>query len=228
MINSAEGFPVDIVYATPVEKFAGLGSISSRLPRPDMVVTHSRWDVFLPIDHSYGTPDTTMDLILDGVPANPQIVGAEILERTSDASLAQFGQPLRITVPTRGIRFAFEKLYANQSTEEAAFSIRYVSADGNYMALALSVVGAILLWLGILGLADRIVLPRHGAVSSIAAGGLLLGVTIGWLGTAPLPASILALIIAAVLGARLAADRWRMRRKAEPAVPSAALPAPQA
>ena len=38
MINSAKGFPVDIVYATPVKGIEHLGTISSSLPRPDMVI----------------------------------------------------------------------------------------------------------------------------------------------------------------------------------------------
>jgi hypothetical protein len=45
-----------------------LGTISGRLPKPDMVVTQSRWDVFLPDGLSYGTPDSNMDVVEKGVP----------------------------------------------------------------------------------------------------------------------------------------------------------------
>ena len=66
MINSAEGFPVDIVYATPAAGVDHLGTISGRLPRPDMVVTHTAWDVFLPVGPHYLTPDSTMDTVVHG------------------------------------------------------------------------------------------------------------------------------------------------------------------
>ena len=56
---------------------------------------------------------------------------------------AQMVQPLRIAVPAVGVHFAFEKLYANQSDEDASFSIRY---GGIWPATAL-----IVLLLGALG-----------------------------------------------------------------------------
>ena len=77
MINSARGFPVDIVYATPIQEIDGLGKVSSRLPRPDMVVTHSRWDVFLPIGPRYYAVDSNMDLIQPARLVNPRIAGGE-------------------------------------------------------------------------------------------------------------------------------------------------------
>ncbi|MFQ5972253.1 MAG: hypothetical protein ACE5Q3_07950, partial [Alphaproteobacteria bacterium] len=218
MINSVRGFPVDIVYATPVESIDGLGTVSSRLPRPDMVVTHSRWDVFLPAGPRYHMPDSTMDVVLRGVRVNPRSAGGEVMARASDAYQTQMGQPLRIIVPTQGIQFGFEKLYANQSPEEAQFAIRYVSADANQLGLLLSVVGTVLLWIGVIGLASRRVrVPRLGTGAAIVAGVALLAVTIGYLGTSPVLASALALIIAAMLAARLGFERWRAWREAKSA-----------
>jgi hypothetical protein len=211
MINSAKGFPVDIVYATPVEGIEHLGTVSARLPRPDMVVTHSRWDVFLPVGPRYQAPDSTMDLVLRGVRVNPRAVGA--MARVSDAYQAQMGQPLRITVPTQGIRFAFEKLYANQSSEEAAFSIGYVSAGANQLGLLLSAVGTVLLWIGIVAVASpRVRLPRQGTIASIVSGVGLLIFTIGYLGISLVLASSLALLIAAVVAAWWGIRRWRIWR----------------
>ena len=66
MINSSEGFPVDIVYATPIQDIDGLGKVSSRLPRPDMVVTQSLWDVFVPADRRYRSPQANMDITTSG------------------------------------------------------------------------------------------------------------------------------------------------------------------
>jgi hypothetical protein len=141
MINSARGFPVDIVYATPIQDIDGVGQLSSRLPRPDMVVTHSRWDVFLPIGPRYYALDSTMDLVLRGLRVNPRVAGGDVMAGASGAYQAQMGQPLRIVVPTQGVQFAFEKLYANQSLDDAAFSVRYVSSDANYVTLLLSALG---------------------------------------------------------------------------------------
>ncbi|MDH3474591.1 MAG: hypothetical protein OEM59_12940, partial [Rhodospirillales bacterium] len=169
MINSAEGFPVDIVYATPVAALDHLGTLESRLPRPDMVVTHTRWDVFLPVGPNYLTPDSTMDLLEERAMVDPRLYATEAVARAADGYQMQFGQPLRITVPAQGIRFAFEKLYADQSPEEAAFSIRYVSENANYAGLLLSAGGVVLLWIGIAAIASpRIGLPRKGIVAVLA------------------------------------------------------------
>ncbi len=211
MINSAKGFPVDIIYATPVEGIEHLGTVSSSLPRPDMVVTHSRWDVFLPVGPRYRVPDSTMDLVLSGVRVNPRAVGAVAVARVSDAYQAQMGQPLRITVPTQGIQFAFEKLYANQSTEEAAFSIGYVSAGANQLGLLMSAVGTVLLWIGIVAVASpRVRLPRLGTVASIVSGVGLLIFTIGYLGISLVLAASLALLIAAIVAAWWSIRHWRL------------------
>jgi len=214
MINSARGFPVDIVYATPIQNIDGLGTLSSRLPRPDMVVTHSRWDVFLPIGPRYYDVDSTMDLIQRGRLVNPRLAGGEVMARASDAYQAQMGQPLRITVPTQGIQFAFEKLYANQSEEEAAFSLSYVSAEGSQYGLLASAAGTLLLWLGIAGLVSRrIRLPRRAAILCVVLGGAVLLATIGFLGTNPAVASALSLVLAVLLAGWAAVNRWRDWRR---------------
>jgi hypothetical protein len=216
MITSTRGFPVEIVYATPVQDIDGLGRISSRLPRPDMIVTHSRWDVFLPIGPHYHALDSTMDPILEGLRVNPRLVGAEALARVSDAYRTQMGQPLRIAVPTQGIHYAFEKLYANQSPEDAEFSLRYVSSQANYLAVLASALGVALLWLGIVALAGRGPrLPRPAIIALIVLGAAVLVVTLGFLGTSPLPASALSLVVALLLAlwAALARFRsWRLSR----------------
>jgi hypothetical protein len=214
MINSTEGFPVDIVYATPVEGMGELGTVTSRLPRPDMVVTHTRWDVFLPVGPRYQEPDSTMDVIGGGAWVNPRVVGVDAVVRA--AYQTQMGQPLRITVPTQGIRFSFEKLYANQSPEDAAFSIRYVSGGIDKTALFASAAGAILLWIGIVAIGGRrLRLSRGMTVAAIASGTALLVASIGYFGTSPIPASGMALAIAVLLAAWSGVERlrgWRAGR----------------
>ena len=140
------------------------------------------------------------------------------MARASDAYQAQMGQPLRITVPTQGVQFAFEKLYANQSSEEAAFSLRYVSARGNQLGLLGSAAGTLLLWLGIAGLASsRIRLPRPAIIACVVLGVAVLVGTIGFLGTSPLVASVLSLVLAVLLALWAAVQRlrdWRHGRLA--------------
>jgi hypothetical protein len=137
-----------------------------------------------------------MDVILAGAWANPRMAGAEALARASDAYLTQMGEPLRLTVPTQGIQFAFEKLYANQSTEDAAFSVRYVSSETNKLGLVLSAFGALLLWFGIVALASRrFPIPRFASVASLVSGLACLIAPIGYLGTSPILPSAVALLV---------------------------------
>jgi hypothetical protein len=214
MINSSEGFPVDIVYATPAAGVDHLGTIKGRLPRPDMVVTHTSWNVFLPVGPHYLTPDSTMDTVVHGTWANPRTAGGEAVTRATKAYRDQFGQPLRITVPSQGIRFAFEKLYANQSPEDAAFSIRYVSAGVNQVGLVLSALGTILLWTGIVAIGRRNTpITRNATIAIVATGVILLALTLGYLEIGYLLAATLALVIALALAAWLIVNRWRNRHQ---------------
>ncbi len=215
MINSSKGFPVEVVYATPLKGIEHIGSVTGQLPRPDMVVTRSHWNVYLPAGLRYHRVDSTMDVVVQGVWTNPRAAGAAELKRASDAAQVQMGQPLRINVPTQGVLYAFEKLYANQSAEEAGFSIRYVSADGNNAGLLMSILGVVLLWSGILALSsDKIKLARGLVIWTLVAGVVLLLGAIGYLGASPVVASVLTLGIAAVIAIWWAVVRWRGWRQA--------------
>ena len=218
MINSTEGFPVEIVYATRLSPMGFVGHVAARLPRPDMVVTRTRWDLYLPVGPSYRTPDTNLDLRSGrGVLASPRAAGAGSLDRALDAARPLLGEPLRIVVPQQGVHFAFEKLYANLSPEAATASIGYASVAGSRLGLAATLVGSALVWLGVLALARR----REGALTQ-ALLGLVVGlatllVGVGYLGASPAPAAALTLAVAVVVtlwiaGARL---RSRLRRRAE-------------
>jgi hypothetical protein len=162
-----------------------------------------------------------MDLVVDGAWSNPRRAAAQNMARLSDAQRAQMGQPLRISVPTQGILFAFEKLYANQSPDPAAFSIRYASADANVLALVGSLAGTALLWLGIAAIGSgRIRLSRSAIIASLTVGLALLLVSIGYLGTTPVPASGLALVVALILAAWWSLGRWRTWRQGPAGEPS--------
>lgn len=159
MLNSSTGFPVVVVYATPIAKIGMLGSINSQLPLPDMVVTHSYWDVYLPIGPNYQEVTSNMNTVITGRHVNPQ-------KQTANNSKTQMQSSslLRMQVPQQGIQYSFEKLYANKSDTLAGFEIRYASATGNQMGLILSIISVILIWIAIFSLrsgkvSQRIVLP---------------------------------------------------------------------
>jgi hypothetical protein len=121
-----------------------------------------------------------------------------------EAYKTRMGQPLRLTVPTRGIQFSFEKLYASQSPEPAEVEIRYLASEVHLVGLLLSALGVILLWAGILFLArddlrTRLGLGRNAAKLLIPAGLLLLLATLAYLETPPQLAATLALLIALAL-----------------------------
>lgn len=198
MINSAQGFPVDIVYETPIQGIDTFGRISGQLPRPDMVVTQSQWDVYLPTGPNYVALDGPMDLVFDGYETGSMGID---MGRASEAYKAQIGQPLRINVPSKGVLFRFEKLYASQSAEEAGFAIRYVSDDVNRGAILITLACALLLWIA--GAAampkSRLPLGRRGAAVLAGISILLLAGAIGYLETDPQPAVALAVLVAVAL-----------------------------
>ncbi len=195
---------------------AFMGSVRGRLPTPDMVVTHTRWDVYLPVGPSYRDPDSTLDSVITGRLVNGTQMAGEALARAQSAKGAAMGEPLRLSVPSQGLHYAFEKLYANQSPRGATFSLGYASAKGSRLALALSLLGVVLLWLAIVAIGGRrVAMPRAAALAVLVAGVGMLLAAIGYLGTSPAPAAALALGLAMALGIWLAVRRlldWRVAR----------------
>ncbi len=210
MINSADGFPVKIVYATPVDPLGSLGKISSRLIRPDMVVTHTYWDIFLPAGINYKQPHSNMQIVSQATPVNPM----EFRRSSEDLNGNLNTQPLQITVPTQGIHFAFEKLYANQAPQDPQFTIRYASLEAGRMGGALSAIAVLLIWIGIIALGSRrLHLPKSVAVGLVLLGATLLIVSIGPVGSSIALPSSLALIVALGLGGWLAVSHWKQRKE---------------
>jgi hypothetical protein len=216
MINSATGFPVEIIYATRIAPMAFMGTVHGRLPTPDMVVTHTRWDVFLPVGPSYRNPDSTLDPVISGRRVDAAAMANEALVRANSAQNAGLGEPLRLSVPSQGIHYAFEKLYANQSPQAATFSLGYASAGGNRLGLGLSLLGVVLVWLAIVAIGGRRVpMTRIAALAVLIVGVGMLLAAVAYLGTSPAPAAAMALIIAFALCVWLAVQRllrWRRAR----------------
>jgi len=197
MINSADAFPVEIVYATPASALSFYGAVDFNLPRPDMVVTHTRWDLFLPQGPDYRAPDSNMDVLHSGRPVNPEVAAKLALARTADA-LESYGQPLRINVPQQGVHFAFEKLYATQAPEDPNVRIGYTSATGHQLGELLGLIGIVLMWAGIFALSSPgISLPRQVVFTGIGAGGLMVLIAIGPLGGSITMVAVVALVLAA-------------------------------
>lgn len=146
MLNSATGFPVEVIYATPIDQMGLFGSVAAQLPQPDMVVTHSHWDVYLPIGPNYQAVETNMNVVTANQRVNPRNVTKNI-ELDAKYGATQVGKPLRMTVPQQGIQYSFEKLYANQSNSHAKFQIRYASSSGNHVGLLISVISVLMIWL---------------------------------------------------------------------------------
>ncbi len=202
IINSSTGFPVEIIYATEVSDIGALGRLRGRLPRPDMVVTHTIWDVFLPADVAFGSARSNMDMVEGAVVATAA-------EMRATATAGQAGAtptgPLRIEVPTSGVRYRFTKLYANRSDDHAAFALPYSSAGGALFARLISVLGTVAIWLGAFVVVRRY--PRvWPGLGTCAAGALLLMLSAGLFGTGLGLPILLSLAGFAAIGARYA---WR-------------------
>jgi hypothetical protein len=121
------------------------------------------------------------------------------------------GEPLHIELPTQGLRYRFSKLYANQSADDAEFSIRYVHRNASFAGFWLSILAVILAWAGIVAAGSKqIQTPEYFPPAMMASGVLMAIAAFGFLGASVVPASILALTI----GLAIAGNAfWRQRQE---------------
>ena len=198
IIHSTQGFPVELVYETPAAPIRGLGTVEGTLPRPHILVTHSRWDVWVPKGVDYRRPGGRLDWI-----EKPK-------DKDDADALAKLGEamePLRIDVPKAGRRFSFEKLYANQGEGDVGFTIAYVTGVGRGLGRFGVFAGAVLLWLGCAAFWTG---HRRAAAVLTVSGSILLATLLGRYALDAAPAvwtSVLALLLALTV----AAWRWRSR-----------------
>ena len=213
LINSTSGFPIEVVYATLVQTLELSGTLSHRLPQPDIIVTNTRWDVYLPAGPHYRISSSDLEVLVQGRWSNPRHATSVSAGGTETA----LGQPLRIEVPTQGIHFGFAKLYANQGVDDPGFAIRYVALELNRLGWLLSAVGALLIWLGIIALWTRRVQPRHWLlVVLFLLGAVLVLGSIAYLQASTLPASIISVTSALICIVWLAVQRariWQQQKK---------------
>ncbi len=198
IMNRTEGFPVDVIYAVQTTAIRWLGTVESQLPRPDILVTESHWDLFLPDGLSYGSVASN----LDAVTAQTAVSSEEIQNAlgrvsTEDGSTDQMA-PLRITVPANGVHFSFRKLYANQGDIDANVTIPYSTTSGTTFGQLVSFAAMALLWLGGWMLStgsDR--LTRRAQLALVSTGGIVLAVAAGVYHVSLIPALLISLAMAA-------------------------------
>jgi len=196
IIHSVEGFEVELIYSTPAPAIGWIGSIRGELPRPDMIVTSTTWDVYLPDDVTWGEPGGELDLVEWGM----------IDDEVADDFGALADGSLRLTVPNRGRRYTFEKLYANQLEGAVGFTIPYTATEGVRAREALGVGGAALFWVGlVLGWRRRDGLRIAGFAGAILGAGMV-GFAVLGLGADPAIVVTPSIVVVLVAGVAVA---WR-------------------
>jgi hypothetical protein len=244
VIRSSTPFEVQVTYATPVSRMHVLGRVHVPLPRPDLVVSHARWEVYLPSDATWRTPWS--DLAMEGPPT---------LVSAAGLSLAAPGAGPSVRVPAQAAYVVFDDVFVGRDGEEVGASFPYAAGLGVPLGALLALLGALLAWLGLLGLvmarigvllvpegdafelatyrfaaaAQRVAVTRKGLgslASALVLGALLLVVSIGLFGASPIGPVLasFALVAGLVLALRrriLAAVR-ELRDRLQPPAPSAA------
>jgi hypothetical protein len=222
IINSAQGFPVELVYATSVSKVQSLGTVQGRLPRPDMIATASHWSVYLPEGLSYGEADSNMEVVGEGEFVSRDAMQAEMGAAAAGAPSAV--EPPRLAVPNAGVLFRFDKLYANRADEDAEFSIPYASAGGAFLAQVLMALATLMFWGGLtMAYRGHARLRRRWFLTVSGASALVVLVITTYLGTSPTTAIVITCLIGAgVAGRFLLAwlKRWVATRPPRPPPPS--------
>jgi hypothetical protein len=206
IVSSSEGFPVELVYSTKIPSMGALGSVSASLPRPDLLVTESRWDWYLPDGLDYRRPSTNMNVVLE----EGRIEGEALAKEMASANVPQ---PFRMHVPAAGVHFAFEMLYANHGELEAHVRVAYASRGGVALGQMASLLGV---WIAYL--AVRLRLAKRARIAAGSLGAALLLTPIAVYGVSPLPALVLACALAALSfrhEIRRAAERVRASKPAE-------------
>ncbi len=199
VINSSQGFPVEIIYQTPLSRLGYFGMASASLPQPDMIVTNTNWDLFLPDNFSYGRAISNMELSSGASFVSGEVMRNEVARFAADNSMQNI-LPLQISVPTRGVKFSFEKLYANQADEDPYVSIPYGSKLGAGFSQLLVVFGTTLIWIALAAFAG--LLPKVGrkiAAILLVSGISLVTSMVVYLGVSYTASLATSLIIVALL-----------------------------
>jgi len=232
LTNSERAFEVELVYASAVGRLGLAGWAEGGLPVPDIVETRSTWDVYLPADLAYGAVDSNMTRVEAPAGALDQGLDARALlaskadalagERlvTADGAQAAGALPLALELPEQGVRYRFEKLFANKGDEPGHFSVRYATAGASTAGEASAGLVVLLLaglsWARARGLRlgrRTLMGAAGGGLALVLAAEIALGASWLWL-----PALIALPALAALAARRLG------RRPALPSQPAPAVP----
>jgi len=215
IVNRTEGFPVDLIFATRAPSIGRLGTVRARLPRPDILVTDTRWDLYLPEGLDYRPATSNLNVTRAQAPVSHEDMERALSQLNGVANAA----PLHITVPATGVHFAFHKLYANQGDVEAYASIPYATKAGTALGQFVSLLATALIWIGLWFLVTKSERLAHRLqIAMAAAGALVLVVAVGAYHVSATPALLASVLAGAGLAtphARRALERLRASRTAE-------------
>jgi hypothetical protein len=146
-----------------------------------------------------------MEMVTSGVMTSMNTTSGELLSRQASDVIS--GEPLHIELPTQGLRYQFSKLYANQSEEDAWFSLRYVDRNAGFAGYWIALLSVLVLWTGIIltGMkrsGGKWQVTQPVSLGLVAVGAVTLAVSILLLGASVTPPAVLSLVIAAGLAIR--------------------------
>jgi len=137
--SAADGFPVEVTFATELPAFGSYGRLHLELPEPDLVVTQSSWSVYLPPQLRYGEPVSSLQRVVSSSATADH--ERELDVPAERAAIGQVPPELEIQVPKRGTQFGFEQIYVNRSSSRAFVEIRYASTGAIRWGAALLAFG---------------------------------------------------------------------------------------
>ena len=193
----------------------------ARLPRPDILVTETRWDLYLPEGLDYRPATSNLNAMRAQAPVSHEDMARALsqLKDLNGLNGVANAAPLHITVPATGVHYAFHKLYANQGDVEAYASIPYATTAGSALGQLVSLLATALIWVGVWSLVTKSErLPHRVQIAMAAAGALVLIVAVSAYHVSATPALLASVLAGAGLAsphARRAVERFRASRTAE-------------
>ncbi|MEO5334320.1 MAG: hypothetical protein H7839_20080, partial [Magnetococcus sp. YQC-5] len=148
LVNNTNGFPIELTYANRIPPLSAFGTIVSRMPRPNMVVTETHWGIHLPREFHYHAP--TGNFIRGHV--GPGAFGHHLSggpeARVATALGSAAGGGLKIQVPSEGYHIQLSRLYAHDGDQAPAWSITYHNGLIHQTGLIFSLLAVVLLAVG--------------------------------------------------------------------------------
>ncbi|MBF0152748.1 MAG: hypothetical protein HQL64_03285 [Magnetococcales bacterium] len=218
LVNNTKGFPVELIYANRMPPMSISGELGAQMPRPNMVVTQTNWQLFLPSEFHYLTPTGSFTSRHAGPGSffNRAAVSDDVRSIGPDI-LKGGGGDLHIQVPAEGYALHLSRLYAHDGDRAPSWQLYYFDGVVHRSGLIFSLVGVLLLGAGLLARPWSMELKRRRQIlggMGIVASGLL--VVFGSLQVPWRPAMVLACGVLVVWSCFVAGRgllRWWQRRR---------------